>query len=388
MEWSPQQSAGLDAVGRWHNQCLAELRAGEKLSRPVYYLFGYAGTGKSTLTKHIAAQIDGKTVYAAYTGKAAMVMRKNGCDGAMTLHSAMYEVKADPETGEVSFSFDIDGPFSEAALIAIDECSMVDAAMAKEILSYGRPVLVMGDPAQLPPVVSDRDRQNGTAAGYFTSHKPDTMLTEIHRQAEGNPIIRLARDVREGHPMRVGQYGESWVINRREITAEIVMGVDQVLVGKNDTRAAYNTRIRQLLDRKNHMPAVDDRLVCIKNDRSRGIFNGGIFRVARLGPMKKGRAANGEVTMFLDNLDLPERDTIQVWSRHECFNGKLNDLPWQARKGLQEFDYGYALTVHKAQGSQWGSVLLLDQSTVFGLDHRRWLYTGITRAAERITIGI
>lgn len=388
MEWSPQQAAALDEVAAWHDECLIELRAGQKLSRPFFYLAGFAGTGKSTLTKHIASQIDGKTVYAAYTGKAAMVMRKNGCTGAMTIHSAMYECKQDEETGEVTFSFNTEGPFSNAALIAIDEVSMVAGPMAGEILSYGRPVLVMGDPAQLPPVVSDRDRENGTEAGYFTSRKPDAMLTEIHRQAAGNPIIMLASDVREGRPLRIGQYGESRVISRRDITAEIVMGVDQVLVGKNDTRAAYNTRIRELLGRVNHMPAIGDRLVCTKNDRPTGIFNGGIFRVGKVFPMKRGKAANGEIAMILDNLDQPDRAPIKVWSRHECFNGKLADLPWQARKGLQEFDYGYALTVHKAQGSQWDSVLLLDQSQTFKTDHRRWLYTGLTRAAETITVAI
>jgi len=388
MEWSPQQAAGLDAVGRWHNQCLAELRAGKKLSRPVYYLFGFAGTGKSTLTKHIASQIDGKTVYAAYTGKAAMVMRKNGCIGALTLHSAMYEVHQDDETGETTFSWNKDGAFSGADLIAIDECSMVDAAMGGEILAYGRPVLVMGDPAQLPPVVSEQDKASRSGAGFFTDHEPDTMLTEIHRQAAGNPIIRLASDVRQGEVIRIGNYGETRVISKRDITSDLVMGVDQVLVGRNQTRSAYNTRIRELLGRANHMPAIDDRLVCTKNDRQRGIFNGGIFRVGKVFPMKKGRAADGEVSMVLDNIDMPERDPIRVWSRCECFNGKLADLPWQARRGLQEFDYGYALTVHKAQGSQWDNILLLDQSAAFGGNHRRWLYTGITRAAERITVAI
>ncbi|MDO8986083.1 ATP-dependent RecD-like DNA helicase [Cypionkella sp.] len=388
MEWSPQQAAALDDVGTWHSQCLIELRAGQKLSRPVFYLAGYAGTGKSTLTKHIASQIDGKTVYAAYTGKAAMVMRKSGCDGALTIHSAMYEAKQDEDSGEVSFDFNKEGPFSRAALIAIDECSMVDAPMAEEILSYGRPVLVMGDPAQLPPVTSDRDRENGTGAGYFTSRTPDVMLTEIHRQAAGNPIIQLASDVREGRPLRIGLYGESRVISKSDITAAMVMAVDQVLVGKNDTRGAYNARIRELLGRSNFLPCPGDRLVCIKNDRKTAIFNGGIFRVGKVNPMKKGRAANGEIVMILDNVDQPERDPIKVWVRHECFNGKLAGLPWQARKGLQEFDYGYALTVHKAQGSQWDDVLLLDQSATFKADNRRWLYTGLTRAAERITVAI
>jgi exodeoxyribonuclease-5 len=59
-------------------------------------------------------------------------------------------------------------------------------------------------------------------------------------------------------------------------------------------------------------------------------------------------------------------------------------IDWQ--KGVEEFDYAYALTVHKAQGSQWDDVLLFDQSHVFRKNRYRWFYTAITRAAKTITI--
>jgi len=314
-------------------------------------------------------------------------MRLSGCDGAQTIHSMIYSAEVDEDTGNVSFIWNDEADCARAALIACDECSMVDDVLGADLLRYGRPVLVLGDPAQLPPIRGDKDKATGRGAGFFTEATPDVMLTEIHRQALENPIVRLASDVREGNPLRIGRYGESRVIYRRDITAEMVQAADQVLVGKNDTRSAYHTRIRQLKGFVGHLPAVNDRLVCLKNDKTKGIFNGGMFRVLEVSKPKTGRAANGEIRIELADLD-QDRDNIRATCRVECFTGKLEKLPWEARRGLQEFTYGYALTVHRAQGSQWDNVLLLDQSDKFGEDARRWLYTGITRAAETINIAI
>ena len=69
----------------------------------------------------------------------------------------------------------------------IDECSMVDEELGRDLLSFGKPILVLGDPAQLPPV---------KGGGFFTETAPDVMLTEIHRQAEGSAIIRASRAAR------------------------------------------------------------------------------------------------------------------------------------------------------------------------------------------------
>ena len=71
----------------------------------------------------------------------------------------------------------------------IDECSMVDAELGRDLMSFDVPVLVLGDPAQLPPI------QGG---GFFTEAEPDAMLTEVHRQAQDDPIVRLSMEVREG----------------------------------------------------------------------------------------------------------------------------------------------------------------------------------------------
>lgn len=377
MNWSPQQAMALSAVAQWHRSCLAEIASGASLSQPVFRVFGFAGTGKTTLVKHFANSIDGPTVYGAYTGKAAAVMRQNGCSNARTLHSLIYSYEED-ENGIGSFVWNEDSDCAAASLIAVDECSMVEEGMAKDILRHNRPVLVLGDPAQLPPV---------KGAGYFTDADPDIMLEEIHRQARDNPIIYLATQVREGQALRYGAYGASSIIRRADLHAHMVLSADQVLIGLNTTREQWNGRIRSLLGRRNHMPEPEDRLVCLRNDREKGIFNGGLFRVLEVRPPKTGRAATGEVSLELADLTADGKNkSVRVWSRVECFRGGLEKLPREARKGLQEFAYGYALTCHKAQGSQWSDVLIKDESATFREDRHRWLYTAITRASERVTI--
>ena len=171
------------------------LKAGDP---QVFRLFGYAGTGKTTLARHLAEHVDGETAFGAFTGKAALVLRSKGCKDARTIHSMIYRPK-DVETEEPSFVLTRTRPAAAASLIVIDECSMVDEELGRDLLSFGKKVLVLGDPAQLPPV---------KGGGYFTEAEPDVMLTEVHRQAADNPIIRLSMDVREGRRLARGDYGD------------------------------------------------------------------------------------------------------------------------------------------------------------------------------------
>ena len=141
MKWSPEQDRALGAVAAW-------LRAGD---RQVFRLFGYAGTGKTTLARHVAEGVTGATVFAAFTGKAAHVLRSKGCVGAGTIHSLIYRMRGEDEDGP-TFVLNDDSMAGKAGLIVIDECSMVDAEIGRDLLSFGTPVLVLGDPAQLPPI--------------------------------------------------------------------------------------------------------------------------------------------------------------------------------------------------------------------------------------------
>jgi exodeoxyribonuclease-5 len=105
-------------------------------------------------------------------------------------------------------------------------------------MSFGVPILVLGDPAQLPPI---------SGGGFFTDGAPDVMLTEVHRQAKDNPIVWLSMEVREGHSLAPGRYGDTAVVRRAELDPDRVMTADQMLVGRNATRRAFNTRMRERL---------------------------------------------------------------------------------------------------------------------------------------------
>lgn len=361
MSWSPQQDAALSAVARW-------LQAGEP---QLFRLFGYAGTGKTTLARHIAEAVDGEVAFAAFTGKAALVLRNKGCVGAQTIHSLIYRSRGVDEESP-TFVLNRESAAAKAKLIIIDECSMVDEDLGRDLLSFGTPVLVLGDPAQLPPV---------KGGGYFTEAEPDIMLTEVHRQAADNPIVRMSMTIREGGRLDVGDYGQSRVIRRSEVDPQLVMSADQVLVGLNKTRRNYNARMRQIMGRTETVPVAGEKLVCLRNDKSKGLLNGGSWIVQELKTSKKGL-----VTMRVTPEDDSNAKPVKVSVLPNFFDGTEEEIPWELRKHTDEFTFGYALTVHKAQGSQWNDIVLFDESFTFREHRARWLYTGLTRAAETITV--
>ncbi|HWU16401.1 MAG TPA: AAA family ATPase [Devosia sp.] len=357
--WSPQQDAALVAVSNWLKD-----RDGPQ----VFRLFGWAGTGKSTLAVHLAQDV--KTVkYAAFTGKAALVMRKRGCKGAQTIHSLIYTLVSEKE-GEPRFVLDDESPAADADLIVIDEVSMVDEQLGRDLLSFGTKVLVLGDPFQLPPV---------QGAGFFTADEPDIMLTEIHRQAADNPIIALSMQVREGGYIERGRYGESLVVAREDVDRDAVLEADQVLVGRNKTRLQYNDRLRELRGLPFHEPVVGDRMVCLRNNARKRLLNGQIWIVTDV-----SRKANGKYSLLLGADE--GKGEAKVLTHKAFFSGEEDAMSWPERRQYDEFTFGYCLTVHKAQGSQWDNVYLFDESFVFREERARWLYTGITRAAEKITV--
>lgn len=370
MTWSPQQEEAIKAVRDW---------LGNKKSPQVFRLFGYAGTGKTTLAKELAAGVKGPVLYACFTGKAAQVLRTKGCDGASTIHSLIYTPRDDEETGKPKFVLNRDSMAALADLLIVDEVSMVGDELAKDLLSYKRKVLVLGDPAQLPPVKGE---------GYFINATPDVMLTEVHRQAAENPIIRMSMDVREGRGLQFGEYGDSRVIARDSLSKdelrELVVGADQLLCGLNRTRLAYNARMREIHGRRGasspHHPIVGERLVCLRNNRVNGLLNGGLWESTRV------KAERGIVEMRIKSLDDPALAHVDTKVPEEFFLGTEDKLSWPELRGKDQLTFGYALTVHKSQGSQWDNVVLFDESHVFRQDREKHLYTGITRAAERVTV--
>jgi len=373
MQFSPQQDEALKAVERW-------LKAG----RPqIFRLFGYAGTGKTTLARYFAEHVDGQVQFAAFTGKAAQVLRAKGATNARTIHSLIYrprgeEAVEDESTGKTSmsptFSLNRQSPIARAKLVVIDECSMVDEQLGRDLMSFGTPILVLGDPAQLPPI---------SGGGFFTEAEPDYLLTEIHRQARDNPILRLALDVREGREFDYGDYGAARVIGRDGVDQELVLAADQVLVGTNRTRRRYNQRLRQLKGFEAHYPQAGDKLVCLRNDPAKGLLNGSLWKVMT---SSRETVKPGINLLVSPEEDDPDRGVAKIKLLKAAFENPEDEIPWQQKKRFDDFDYGYALTVHKAQGSQWNNVVLFDESWAFKETRQRWLYTAITRAAEQLTV--
>jgi len=374
MDFSPQQDEALKAVARW-------LKAG----RPqIFRLFGYAGTGKTTLARYFAEHVDGQVQFAAFTGKAAQVLRSKGATNARTIHSLIYRPRGeeqveDTTTGKTSinptFSLNRQSPVSRAKLIIVDECSMVDEQLGRDLLSFGTPILVLGDPGQLPPI---------SGGGFFTDHEPDYLLTEIHRQARDNPIIRLALDVREGREFMRGDYGTAQVIGREDVTQDLVLKADQVLVGRNQTRRRYNQRLRELKGFSAGFPQAGDKLVCLRNDPNKGLLNGSLWKVMT---SSRETVKPGINLLVSPEEDDPDRGVAKIKLLKQVFEQENpEEVPWQTRKRYDDFDFGYALTVHKAQGSQWSNVVLFDESYAFRDTRQRWLYTAITRAAETLTV--
>jgi exodeoxyribonuclease-5 len=421
MEWSPQQDKALLRVDRW-------LR--DPGDQQLFRLFGYAGTGKTTLAKHLAEGVEGEVLFAAYTGKAASVLRASGARNAQTLHSLIYnpqeksrqrlnelkkalaevemmiqeeraealpdiqagydwkppahladrlqklqgEIRAEEKNAQrPQFSLNLESRLRDASLLVVDECSMVGEEMAQDILSFDTPVLVLGDPAQLPPV-------KGT--GYFTDADPDIMLTEIHRQARDNPIIDLATRVRNGQRLERGEYGGSSVIARAN--PEIAMACDQVLVGLNRTRTSTNRRMRELKGfTGSPFPLAGEKLVCLRNDRDMGLLNGTLHISTT-----DSELLGGYVNLRIRPEDQPEAEPVLVPAHPEHFEGDPDQIGYWDRRNAQEFTFGYALTVHKSQGSQWGRVLVIDESGAFrqAETRQKWLYTAITRAQDAVTI--
>jgi len=430
MDFPPEQERALKRVNDWITRS----------DQQVFKLFGYAGTGKTTLAKHFAEGVNGTVLFGAFTGKAAYVLQSKGCNNATTIHSMIYLPKGksqrklnkaqeeltnrkaelslqgcdddalanDMEVQQLTltvedeqanmkrpiFELNPDSEVKHAALIIIDECSMVGEKMGEDLLSFGTKVLVLGDPAQLPPV---------GGAGFFTAAKngpPDVMLTQIHRQAKDSPIIALATKVRNQEALSLGNYGECLVVNK--IEPEEALAADQILVGKNTTRSATNKRIRALKGFEGLMPIRNDKLVCLRNNHELGLLNGGLWTVKDIlsdGQIAQLNNPEGEDFDPFDEARVNLEDKIGITVKSESgtdiqhliththyFEGKEKNLQWWEKKEAEEFDYGYALTVHKSQGSQWDHVALFDQSAVFKKDRWKWLYTGITRAAKNVRI--
>lgn len=419
---TPHQQQCSDMVVEWD-----ENQTGFK---QVFRVDGYAGTGKSSTIMHTINRMGGSTLFAAYTGKAASVMQANGCPDAQTIHSLIYkpsgsgadrqaeadsiqdeieelvgamiesgdfsekEARDDEEVKEMfgrlqqitaiasapQFRINTDSPIRDADRIVIDESSMVGEDIGKDLLSFRVPVIVMGDPGQLPPVFGE---------GFFTRGDPDFLLSEIHRQAADSPVLKMATMARKGQPLKKGTDGLSGVFDG--VPKGMGLNADQIIVGRNATRRLTNDSMREMLgyvpkglstkESRAILPKKGEKVICLKNNNKLGLLNGTLWHVRRCHQLP-----NEKLSLTV----VPEEggEAITLVVHEQYFKSPHNDpkkiqheIGWEMQEA-ECFDHGACITAHKAQGSQWKNVMVIDESRAFRKDANKWLYTAITRAQE------
>lgn len=350
MKLSPQQDIAAAKISEWL-----------KTDQKRFVLAGYAGTGKSTLAKLLSE--DHNTHFCAYTGKAANVLREKGND-ASTIHGALYKLISDDDEAEPRYALDDDSFIIGKDLVIVDEYSMLPEEIISDIESLAKKVLYLGDPFQLPPVQGE------------CNLKPDYFLEEIHRQALESNIIKYATDVREGKALDFCKHDDFVHQSKKFFTSEDYEAAEQIIVGLNKTRIAWNDRFREKLGFSGMaLPQRGDKLICTKNNHVRGLFNGMI-----------GEAASDarQVSFQEIRLDFEAHRNLKVWDG--AFK-KREGLPVGYEKSLDRFDYAYAITCHKSQGSEFDNVLIFNQPIgKDNIDRRRWLYTALTRGKEKVSL--
>lgn len=397
----------------------------------IFRLFGYAGSGKSTITRYAIEALGlamksnggwGGVQFAAFTGKAALVMTRKGTP-ASTIHSLIYRVseateeeikRVEKELAQLKAGLFLMGPgelafarsqiarlelrlahiheprfvlnsqslVRDCDLIVLDEVSMVGEEMANDLLAFGKSILVLGDPGQLPPIHGE---------GAFTNVAPDVMLDEIHRQAEGSAILRLATMARQGLPIDYGAYDEHvWKMPRRDVSPEQMLKGGQVLCGSNATRRGLNMSMKRAAGFMHDLPTGSgEKIICLKNRHDLGLINGMFLSLSDV-YHQPGNGVSFTATVHTeDGQEIAGRQYFWrgEYDDHVVFDRDRGRRDAHLRRTLIETSWGYAITVHKSQGSSWDNVILFDDG--FGrtaIDRNRWLYTAITRAEKGLVI--
>jgi UvrD-like helicase family protein/AAA domain-containing protein len=272
----------------------------------------------------------------------------------------LYDIQA-----ERHHSYSVEG-------LLVHNCSMVSNDIAADLRSFGVKMLVIGDPGQLPPI-------RGT--GAFTSREPDTLLTEIHRQAAESPILRLATMARCGEHLPLGEHGEGVTVRRYD-RADVLRPDHQIICGTHRTRWALTAVLRETRGVSGLWPRAGEPVICCRNDREAGLYNG------MMGICVQDSVTTGDDVMLFVRMD-DESTTREILASTMLFrehDARSSLPPERWRRGVQLFDFGYVLTCHKAAGSEWESVIVVDESRFFREDRSKWIYTAITRASNELTI--
>ena len=380
----------------------------EKKDRQIFEIAGYAGTGKTHAASNFIEEIgleEDEVKYAAFTGKAALVLQRKGVN-ATTIHKLIYDIEyynefvLDKDGNKVKNS---NGKFKtiqkfrfvkrtkldeKIKLIILDECSMINQSMWDDIRSYDIPIIVLGDTQQLPPIIGEP----------VLLKNPDVELTQIVRQQSKSYLIDIATEAREGKYITVPdnrKYKNSndvWIIYEDEVTDKILMGVDIILCGTNKKREAINNHIRyNILGRESKLPEKGDKLICRKNNWNLLIGDdipliNGMSGIV-LNNIEKESMTNKSIVIdfkpdFLDeyyhNIEV-DRVVFESTDKKEVRNAMKYG-------NTNKFEFGYAITTHLSQGSEWDKVLIFEEWMGDKDYMSKWLYTAITRAKKKVII--
>ena len=389
MELTPKQLQGLEiAIQRY--------RAGEKYT----VISGYAGSGKSTLVKFIVSALqipEEAIVYACFTGKACNVLQQKGNKNVCTLHRLLYEFR--PKA---------DGTFFKLArpnldpykIVIVDEVSMASNELIKQLFKHRVYVICLGDPFQLPPINPEDDNH--------LLDKPHVFLDEIHRQAQESEIIRLSMAIREEKPLELFDGNDVKVISKKQMVNGMYTWADQILCAKNETRININNEMREMLGREG-APQDGDKVICLRNYWDVASDNGDPLVNGTIGYLKNSYSRTVNYPYWINGggrFEVIDSDVVTdtgATLSHLLLDKRLilegrESLDWKTRYALgknektqwmvpKEFTYGYAITCHKAQGSSFPKVLIIEENFPFQkTEHARWLYTALTRAEEKAVI--
>lgn len=424
VQLSPQQEVAAQKCQQWLE---AFDENPENLRRRFFVIEGFAGTGKSFSVQEIIRRTGKRPVFMTYTGKAALVLRRYAGVDARTIHSTIYRlIKVSDETFKKLYQdleqekdpaaqqeirqeiADLQKPQfelnteafeeeeNEDIVLVLDECSMVDDVLLQDLLWFGLPIIALGDPGQLPPVGGEGALFKGTA---------DARLTEILRQALDSPIIKWSMFAREQRTLPATN-PSTWETDEvakvpvafcpEDNLLEMMKKHDITICWKNATRQQLNALWRRHLGRAHDpYPQVGDTIIITRNDKDKGIFNGQFGEIKEL---KKEFDNFIEYEVLMEDKEEPLLLNLHRRPFEEYHDPQAKDRyrPWDYRD-TQEADYGYAITCHKSQGSQWDKVLVIEEN-VFNWHkpmkdgsspqelRARWLYTAITRAAKKLTI--
>lgn len=360
---TPEQDHAVSLIVQWMEDPLNN----------QFKLGGYAGTGKTTIIKTILSALSKKynIICCAFTGKACNVLQRKGIS-AQTLHSLMYNY-VEVKPGEFTFE---KKSVIFGDLFIVDEASMLSTELFKDLMSFGKKYLFVGDPGQLEPV---GDNPNLMA-------KPDFTLSKIHRQAESSPIIQFATEVRLGGALNVKQL-PGLIIRKKKLDSEEALSCSQIICAKNKTRESLNTAMRLAKKYNSEILVEGEKLICLRNNLGFGVFNGMILYVTKIhGPKKSKRTWTECIDVDVEDETGKSFSHLPLWRKP--FVEELGKQDY-APKDTVHCTYGYVITCHKSQGSEWDKVLVMDEWMPPQVwDMRRWRYTAITRAAKELIYNI